>query len=57
VQRNKANYPGSGVKVKRFLCVAQSKQLPASKGFLGGIARCIAAKQEEFPHVWSNICG
>jgi hypothetical protein len=48
VQRNKVDYPGSGIKVKQFLCVAQSNRLPASKGFLLGKQEILAAKQEEF---------
>jgi len=57
VQRNKANYPGSEIKVKQFLCIAQSKRHAASKGFPGKFAMVIAAKQEEMLSVWSNICG
>jgi len=57
VQRNKANYPGSGIKVKRFLCIAQSNLPSAAKGFLDRMAAIIAAEQEESCRGWSNICG
>jgi len=57
VQRNKANYPGSEIKVKQYLCIAQSKRRAAVKGFPGKTDTVIAAKQEGMLAVWSNICG
>jgi hypothetical protein len=48
VQRNKWDYPGSGINVKRFLCIAQRYQLLVAKGFPGTSWEIIAAEQGLF---------